>query len=83
MPNKVIYEFKKNATEKVNLEFFTYHDEGYLNLRLYYLAYVELDVWKPSRKGLALSCELLPDLKLAVDRAYEEWKNAVNQENER
>ena len=69
-----IYEFQKNAFEKVKVELGKYHGKDLINIRVYFLADVAKDEWKPSPKGIAMQLDLLPELKKGIDKAYEERK---------
>jgi hypothetical protein len=78
---KLIHEFTKNAREKVRVEFMTYHGSDVLNLWVYYNADPAREDWKPSRKGLSISTELVPDLKEAVEKAHQAWQQNGGQED--
>lgn len=71
---QLIHEFTKNGREKVRVEFMTYRGNDVLNLWVYYNADPSREDWKPSKKGLSISTELIPDLKEAVEKAYQVWE---------
>ena len=72
--NQLIHEFKKNAQEKVILAFTEFRGKKLIDLRVYYDASKTEEDWRPSRKGVSVRLEALPDLKEGIDKAYEEWK---------
>ena len=75
---QLIDEFTKNAREKVRVEFMTYRGNEVLNLWVYYSNDPTREEWKPSKKGLSLSTELVPYLKEAVEKAYRTWEAEKN-----
>jgi hypothetical protein len=81
LANRVIYEFNKNAAEKVRAEFCNYKGHDILNLRVYFDAGDQEENWKPTKKGLALSVSLIPELKKAVDMASEEYERLIGGED--
>jgi hypothetical protein len=72
--NRLIHEFKKNAIEKVRAEFCEYKGRDLFNLRVFFQSDNSTEEWLPSRKGITMNTELIPELKEAVDKAYEQWK---------
>jgi len=63
-----IYEFQKNALEKVIVEIAEYQGKGYLNIRVWLDASKGQDQdWRPSHKGIKLSVDLIPELKKSID----------------
>ena len=70
----VIYEFQKNSFEKVMMELNNFRGKRLINVRVYYLADSKMDDWKPSSKGIAMSLDLLPELKKGIDKAYKRWE---------
>ncbi len=73
MDSKIIYEFKKNAQEKVILSFTEFKGKQLIDLRVYYDAGKTEEDWRPSRKGVTVRLEFLPDLKEGIDKAFKEW----------
>ena len=72
--NKVVYEFKKNSREKVRVEFSYFMENELISLRIYFCPDQSQDRWLPTKKGIALNVEHLPELKKAIDRAVKEWQ---------
>jgi hypothetical protein len=72
--NQLIHEFQKNANEKVRAEFCEYKGRDLFNLRVFFQSDDSGEKWFPSRKGITLSTNHIPELKEAVDRAYQEWQ---------
>ena len=64
--DKPIFTFRKNATEEVRASIRKFEGRAYVDLRVW----VERDNghagFSPTRKGLTLSCYVLPELKKAV-----------------
>jgi len=76
--NTVVYEFKKNSREIVRVEFSYFMENELISLRIYFCPDQSQDKWLPTKKGIALNVELLPELKKAVDRAVKEWQEMSN-----
>lgn len=72
--NKLIYEFRKNATEKIKVELSNYRGIEVINIRVYYNSDVAKDEWKPSPKGITMRADLIPELKKAIDKALTKWE---------
>lgn len=65
-----IYEFQKNALEKVVIEITEHYDKKYLNLRVWFDASKGQNTdWRPSQKGITLSVDHLEELKEGIDKA--------------
>jgi len=66
---QTIFEFNKNPAELVRISLVEFKGKRYVDLRLYYDASEsEIPDWKPSKKGICLSVDLLDDLKEAIDK---------------
>jgi hypothetical protein len=64
--DKVLHSFKKTATEEVRAIVREYRGRLYFDLRVYY---VDNDgEWRPTRKGIALSADFLPEIKQCIDK---------------
>ena len=63
--DKVVASFKRSATEEVRASIKDFKGRRYIELRIYYLE-EKSDEWKPTRKGVSLSTEFMPELKNAV-----------------
>jgi len=68
----LIYEFQKNALEKVKIQLSEFHGKRVIDIRVYYKVPGTANEWKPSKKGICMSVnrleELLKGLKMAHDR---------------
>ena len=62
---RIIHEFPKNEKEVVRATTKFYKGKKYVSIRLYFRAQGR-DGWHPTRKGLTLSTEQLPNLVKAV-----------------
>jgi len=72
--NQIVHEFQKNAIEKVRAEFCEYKGRELFNLRVFFQPDDSNEEWLPTRKGITLSASLMPELREAIDKAYEQWK---------
>lgn len=59
-----LYEFRKNAIEVVRATISTFHGHQLADIRVYFQA--EDGTW-PTKKGLAIGLDLLPELRAAVE----------------
>ena len=71
-----IYEFKKNALEKVVCQFREYKGKKLIDIRVFYLS--EDGSWGPTKKGICFRRELINDLKEAINKAAEEWERELS-----
>lgn len=62
--DKVVSSFKRNPTEEVRATLKEFRGRRYLDLRIYYQD--DAGEWKPTRKGVSLSTDFMPELKEAV-----------------
>ena len=74
--SKVIFEFQKNALEKVVCQFKEYKRNKLIDLRVFYDA-GDGDS-RPTPKGISLRRELIPDLKRGIDKAAEEYEKELS-----
>lgn len=63
--DRIIDSFKRNATEEVRATLRTYRGRQYMDVRIYYLD--DAGEFKPTKKGINLSVELLGDLTRMID----------------
>jgi hypothetical protein len=63
--DRIIDSFKRNATEEVRATLRTYRGRQYMDVRIYYLD--DAGEFKPTKKGINLSVELLADLTRMID----------------
>lgn len=61
---KIVAEFAKNALETVRISISEFRGKTYGDIRVYYRD--DDGELKPSRKGLTLAPDLIPDLRAAV-----------------
>jgi len=64
--DRIIDSFKRNATEEVRATVRTYRGKQYLDVRIYYLD--DAGEFKPTKKGINLSVELLGELTKMIDK---------------
>ena len=68
--SKTVFEFNKNPAELVRISLTEFKGRRYFSLWVFYDASdSETPDWKPSRKGLCLSIDLLDELKEGIERA--------------
>ncbi len=64
MGEGILHRFRKNATEEVRATISTFKGVDYASIRVDYEA--EPGVWHPTKKGLTIALDLLPELEKAV-----------------
>jgi|GEM_PF-274553 len=69
MLNETVYSFPKNDTEEVRLTLREYKERVYLDLRVWFLA--KEGEYHPTKKGLSLSVEFLPELRKGLEKVKE------------
>jgi hypothetical protein len=67
---KIIHAFPKNPLEEIRVSLTVFKKKQYIDLRVYYKG--DDGEYHPSKKGLTLSLDLLPDLVEGVQKAQEE-----------
>lgn len=72
--DKVIARIPKNSMEEVRVSLTTYRRHDLLDTRIYFKD--EDGEWRPSRKGLTLKVDYLPDLLKALCQAKKEARKA-------
>ena len=65
---QVVHYFPKNAEEEVRFSLREYKDRQYLDLRLWFQPARGGEL-RPTKKGLTLAVDFLPELKKGLDRA--------------
>ncbi len=67
MPEEItIHSFKKTSTEEVRAILREYKGRLYFDLRVYYVD--NNGEWRPTRKGIALSADFLPEVKQCIEK---------------
>ena len=70
IPSKTIFEFAKSCGERVRISLTEFKGKKYLAIWVFYDASEnETPDWKPSKKGLCLSIDLLDELREGIERA--------------
>lgn len=84
--SKLIYEFQKNALEKVKIQLYEFHGKRVINIRVYYKVPGTANEWKPSKKGICMAVnrleELFKGLKMAHDRLQKGYNAKKKEESE-
>jgi hypothetical protein len=68
--DRVVHTIQKNQEEEFRLSLHSYKDRQYLDLRVWFLPATGNE-YRPSKKGITLSVEYLPELKKGVQRALD------------
>lgn len=68
---RLIYEFQKNELESVKCQFTEYKGHELIDLRVYFKG---SEAEHPTKKGICISVDFLPELKKAIDLAIAEVK---------
>ena len=74
--NKILHEFTKNTQERIRVELVKYNNYELIGVRVYFLADVEQNKWIPTKKGITMKADLLPELKKGIDMAAHELEKA-------
>ena len=65
-----ICEFEKNSAERVKIVLEEFNRKRYADIRVYYDASDNaVPDWKPTRKGICISVELLEPLREGIEKA--------------
>ncbi len=75
--DRLVARFEKNALEDVRVLLKTYKGHDLIDLRVYYLP-GEGQEPRPTKKGLCVKADLLPELKKAVLALEEALKSKLN-----
>jgi hypothetical protein len=65
----LVHSFMKNALEEVRVSVSTFKGKKYVDIRVYYQD--DSGEFKPSKKGIAISPELLPELENSIGKLKE------------
>ena len=76
---KLIVTFKKNSIDEIRVAFSEFKGRTYLDMRVY----TELEDSKdkdkvPTKKGLTIRPDLLPELIEALQKAHREWTQGLH-----
>ena len=75
---KFFYSFPKNESEEVRCSVRRYKDRAYLDLRVWFQP-GEGREYRPTKKGLTLGVEFLPEIRKALDAIPDEVPALVEQ----
>ena len=65
MENQILYQFARNQDEAVYFSLREYKERKYIDLRIFYQP-KDADEMRPTKKGITLALELLPELKKGI-----------------
>ena len=66
---ELVHSFDKSSTEQVQVSLSTFKGKTYVDLRIYYKA--SDGEYRPTKKGVTLSPDLLPELGEAIRKLIE------------
>ncbi|MBN1426368.1 transcriptional coactivator p15/PC4 family protein [Candidatus Fermentibacteria bacterium] len=66
-----VNEFQKSATERVVAKIREFHGRRYVDIRVHYLANISDNTYAPTKKGIMLSPDLLPEFADMVAKLVE------------
>ncbi len=69
MSDKLIYSFQKNSQEEVRVSLSEYKGHNYIDFRIYFKD--EDGEFKPTKKGLAIAPNLLPEMEKTIEKLKE------------
>ena len=75
--DKVVAQFKRNPTEEERAGIKEFKGRRYIDVRIYYMD--DKGEWKPTRKGISLATDFMPELKqavLAIEKELQESEQA-------
>jgi hypothetical protein len=64
---QLIHAFPKNPLEEIRVSLTVFKKKQYIDLRVYYKG--DDGEYRPSKKGITVSLDLLPDLVEAIEKA--------------
>lgn len=77
MENLVVHSFQKNETEEIRISLREYKNRHYLDLRLFFQPQDKNEM-VPSKKGLTVSIEFLPELKRGLLKFEQEMRQVLS-----
>jgi len=63
--DRVVAKFERSSTEIVRASIKEFKTKKYIDLRIYYMD--DQGEWKPTKKGISLATDFMPELKAAVE----------------
>ena len=80
MENLLVHSFQKNESEEIRISLREYKNRHYLDLRLFFQPQDQREM-VPSKKGITVSVEFLPELKRGLLKFEQEVRQFLsNQE---
>jgi len=71
MSARVIGQFQKNSSEIIKVQLQEWKGEPYVDIRVWVAGEDGAPGAQPTKKGITLSAELLPELKAAIEKTIE------------
>ncbi len=66
-----IYEFKKNIGEKIIIQISEFRGNKLID---FLKANVAKEDWLPTKRGISIRIDLIPELRKGLDKAQKAWK---------
>ncbi len=76
MEDQILHQFSRNQDETVYFTLKEYKDRKYIDLRIFYQP-KDAEEMRPTKKGITLSIDLLPELKRGVFACEKKLSNGV------
>lgn len=77
MENQLVHSFPKNESEEIRLSLREYKNRHYLDMRLFFQPADGTEM-VPSKKGLTIGVDFLPELKRGLTKCEEEIRQIVS-----
>ena len=77
MENVLVHSFPKNESEEIRLSLREYKNRHYLDVRLFFQPVNQTEM-VPSKKGLTIGVDFLPELKRGLIKCEEEVRQLLS-----
>lgn len=77
MENLLVHSFQKNESEEIRISLREYKSRHYLDLRLFFQPQNQREM-VPSKKGITVSIEFLPELKRGLLKFEQEIRQVLS-----
>lgn len=82
MDTQLVHSFTKNDTEEIRMSLREYKSRLYMDVRLYFQTSEQSEML-PSKKGLTIGVEFLPELKRGLIKLEEAFRQMVQLSKDR
>lgn len=70
--DQIIKDLRKSSTERIRIALRSYKESQFLDIRNWYDTSGKEKHFLPSKKGISIQLNLLPELKEAIEKAIEQ-----------